>query len=72
MMSTDWATSRLLVRPIGSSGSQDIAEINLAWDYVTAIYSRNEENLSDLMNKVLKFHETLHVCFPVISLVPTK
>ena len=66
-------STRLLVRPIGSrEGKKNIAGINLAWDYVFAMYSKSQENLSDLTQKVLKFHETSHVCFPVTGLVPSR
>ena len=55
-------STRLLVRPIGSrEGKKNIAEINLAWDYVIAIYSKSQENLSDLTQKSLKFFLKHHM-----------
>ena len=66
-------STRLLVRPIGSrEGKKNIPEINLAWDYVIAMYSKSQENLSDLTQKVFKFHEISHVCFQVTGLVPSR
>ena len=66
-------STRLLVRPIGSrEGKKNIAGINLAWDYVFAMYSKIQVNLSDLTQKVLKFPEISHVRFPVTGLVPSR
>ena len=61
-------STRLLVRPIGSrEGKKNIAEINLAWDYVCAIYSKSQENLSDLTQKFVKFFWNITCMFSSYS-----
>ncbi|XP_074102800.1 dystonin-like protein short stop isoform X19 [Cotesia typhae] len=35
-------------------------DLDQAWDNVTALYARREENLIDAMEKAMEFHETLH------------
>lgn len=37
-----------------------IEDLDQAWDNVTALYARREENLIDAMEKAMEFHETLH------------
>ncbi|XP_046140944.1 dystonin isoform X21 [Osmia bicornis bicornis] len=36
-----------------------IEDLDQAWDNVTALYARREENLIDAMEKAMEFHETL-------------
>lgn len=36
-------------------------DLDSAWDNVTALYARREENLIDAMEKAMEFHDTLQV-----------
>jgi dystonin len=36
-------------------------DLDSAWDNITALYARREENLIDAMEKAMEFHETLQV-----------
>lgn len=38
-----------------------IEDLDTAWDNITALYARREENLIDAMEKAMEFHDTLHV-----------
>jgi hypothetical protein len=38
-----------------------IEDLDSAWDNVTALYAKREENLIDAMEKAMEFHETLQV-----------
>lgn len=38
-----------------------IEDLDSAWDNITALYARREENLIDAMEKAMEFHETLQV-----------
>ncbi|XP_060807170.1 uncharacterized protein LOC106135826 isoform X13 [Amyelois transitella] len=35
-------------------------DLDSAWDNITALYARREENLIDAMEKAMEFHDTLH------------
>ncbi|XP_017784132.1 PREDICTED: microtubule-actin cross-linking factor 1 isoform X5 [Nicrophorus vespilloides] len=37
-----------------------IEDLDNAWDNITALYAKREENLIDAMEKAMEFHETLH------------
>ncbi|XP_053618600.1 microtubule-actin cross-linking factor 1 isoform X38 [Plodia interpunctella] len=37
-----------------------IEDLDSAWDNITALYARREENLIDAMEKAMEFHDTLH------------
>ncbi|XP_047520509.1 dystonin isoform X21 [Pieris napi] len=37
-----------------------IEDLDTAWDNITALYARREENLIDAMEKAMEFHDTLH------------
>jgi hypothetical protein len=37
-------------------------DLDSAWDNITALYARREENLIDAMEKAMEFHETMQVC----------
>lgn len=39
-------------------------DLDSAWDNVTALYARREENLIDAMEKAMEFHDTLQVSSP--------
>ena len=41
---------------------KNIEDLDNAWDNVTALYARREENLIDAMEKAMEFHNTLQVC----------
>jgi hypothetical protein len=45
-----------------------IEDLDSAWDNITALYAKREENLIDAMEKAMEFHETLQV-FRIIILV---
>ena len=45
-----------------------IVELNLAWEKITTLYVNHEDNLVEVMKKVMEFHETLNVNFSFISL----
>lgn len=38
-----------------------IEDLDNAWDNITTLYARREENLIDAMEKAMEFHETLQV-----------
>jgi hypothetical protein len=38
-----------------------IEDLDSAWDNITALYAKREENLIDAMEKAMEFHETLQV-----------
>uniref|UniRef100_A0ABD2XTK8 Calponin-homology (CH) domain-containing protein n=1 Tax=Trichogramma kaykai TaxID=54128 RepID=A0ABD2XTK8_9HYME len=38
---------------------KQIEDLDQAWDNITALYARREENLIDAMEKAMEFHETL-------------
>ena len=38
-----------------------IEELDSAWDTITALYAKREENLIDAMEKAMEFHDTLNV-----------
>lgn len=38
-----------------------IDELDTAWDNITALYAKREENLIDAMEKAMEYHETLNV-----------
>lgn len=40
---------------------KNIEDLDYAWDNVTALYARREENLIDAMEKAMEFHDTLRV-----------
>ncbi|XP_035712122.1 microtubule-actin cross-linking factor 1 isoform X8 [Folsomia candida] len=39
--------------------SKNIHELDAAWDNITALFAKREENLIDAMEKAMEFHETL-------------
>ena len=40
---------------------KNLADLDSAWDNITALYARREENLIDAMEKAMEFHDTLQV-----------
>lgn len=40
---------------------KNIEELDYAWDNVTGLYAKREENLIDAMEKAMEFHDTLRV-----------
>ena len=44
-----------------------IEELDSAWDNITALYARREENLIDAMEKAMEYHDTLKVSYHIIS-----
>jgi hypothetical protein len=38
-----------------------IEDLDTAWDTVTALFAKREENLINAMEKAMEFHETLQV-----------
>jgi dystonin len=38
-----------------------IEELDSAWDNITALYAKREENLIDAMEKAMEYHDTLNV-----------
>ncbi|XP_043207067.1 microtubule-actin cross-linking factor 1-like isoform X6 [Amphibalanus amphitrite] len=38
---------------------KNLADLDSAWDNITALYARREENLIDAMEKAMEFHDTL-------------
>ena len=47
---------------------QHIRDLDHAWDNVTALYAKREENLIDAMEKAMAFHDTLQVLLNYILL----
>ena len=45
-----------------------IDELDSAWDNITALYAKREENLIDAMEKAMEYHETLNVRISFFSL----
>lgn len=43
-----------------------IEDLDSAWDNVTALYAKREENLIDAMEKAMEFHETLQVMIMIV------
>ena len=41
--------------------NKNIEDLDYAWDNVTALYAKREENLIDAMEKAMEFHDTLRV-----------
>lgn len=41
--------------------NKNIDDLDYAWDNVTALYAKREENLIDAMEKAMEFHDTLRV-----------
>ena len=41
---------------------KQIEDLDVAWDNVTALFAKREENLIDAMEKAMEFHDTLRVC----------
>jgi hypothetical protein len=41
--------------------NKHIEDLDSAWDNITALYAKREENLIDAMEKAMEFHETLQV-----------
>lgn len=39
-----------------------IDDMDNAWDNVTALFAKREENLISAMEKAMEFHDTLQVC----------
>jgi ABC-type transporter Mla subunit MlaD len=46
-----------------------IEELDSAWDNITALYAKREENLIDAMEKAMEFHDTLKVSCIVPSVI---
>ena len=40
---------------------KNLADLDSAWDNITALYARREENLVDAMEKAMEVHDTLQV-----------
>jgi hypothetical protein len=40
---------------------KNIEDLDHAWDNITALFAKREENLIDAMEKAMEFHETLQV-----------
>ncbi len=38
-----------------------IDDLDHAWENITAMYARREQNLADALEKAMEFHETLQV-----------
>lgn len=41
-------------------------DLDNAWDNITALYAKREENLIDAMEKAMEFHETLQVIYIIL------
>lgn len=58
-------TGRELITLVGDSDKpevkKNIEDLDYAWDNVTALYAKREENLIDAMEKAMEFHDTLRV-----------
>lgn len=39
-----------------------IEDLDNAWDNITALFAKREENLINAMEKAMEFHETLQAC----------
>ncbi len=40
---------------------KNIEDLDSAWDNITALFAKREENLIDAMEKAMEFHDTLQV-----------
>lgn len=49
-----------------------IEDLDQAWDNVTALYARREENLIDAMEKAMEFHDTLQNLIEFLQLAEKK
>ena len=45
-----------------------IDDMDNAWDNVTALFAKREENLISAMEKAMEFHDTLQASFYIIDL----
>ena len=45
---------------------KNIDEMDHAWDNVTALFAKREENLIDAMEKSMEFHDTLRVSKSIV------
>ncbi|KAK8374560.1 hypothetical protein O3P69_016548, partial [Scylla paramamosain] len=56
-------TGRELITLVGDADKpevkKNIEDLDYAWDNVTALYAKREENLIDAMEKAMEFHDTL-------------
>lgn len=46
-----------------------IEDLDNAWDNITALFAKREENLINAMEKAMEFHETLQVCINPLFVV---
>lgn len=44
-----------------------IEDLDNAWDNITALFAKREENLINAMEKAMEFHETLQVSVLIIT-----
>jgi len=51
---------------------KNIEDLDSAWDNITALFAKREENLIDAMEKAMEFHETLQVIQANVSLSTIK
>lgn len=54
---------KLVGEPDKPEVKKHIEDLDHAWDNITALYAKREENLIDAMEKAMEFHETLQVNF---------
>lgn len=47
-------------------------DLDSAWDSVTALFAKREENLIHAMEKAMEFHETLQVCATIFVFIYKK
>lgn len=52
---------QLVGEPDKPEVKKHIEDLDNAWDNITALYAKREENLIDAMEKAMEFHETLRV-----------
>lgn len=43
-------------------------DLDNAWDNITALYARREENLIDAMEKAMEFHDTLQASWIALKM----
>lgn len=67
------ATGQSLMKICGEPDKPEVKkhmeDLDSAWDNVTALFAKREENLIHAMEKAMEFHETLQVCNTVFIFV---
>ncbi|XP_065166739.1 dystonin isoform X7 [Atheta coriaria] len=63
---------QLVGEPDKPEVKKHIEDLDNAWDNITALYAKREENLIDAMEKAMEFHETLRNLLEFLTKAETK